>query len=118
MAGRKATSPAAASDVRAFHVLLEQVHSQMNVVLEAVTLTRTSLETQIKESEARLEARINILEQVVRQNSEDIRKNSEDIRELREEVRRLRHDFEHRAELTRIADLEGRVAALERRLGT
>jgi hypothetical protein len=49
---------------------------------------------------------------------QDIRKNSEDVRELREKIARLRYDFEHRAELGRLADLEGRVAALERRLGT
>jgi methyl-accepting chemotaxis protein len=140
MAGRKVSGAdsGASRDARAVGVMFEQIQSQMNVVLEAVTSGLTRLENKIDGVEARLSERISVLEQVVRQNSldirknsedirknsedirknsEDIRKNSDEIRELREEVARLRHDFEHRAELTRIADLEGRVAAIERRLG-
>jgi chromosome segregation ATPase len=113
----------ASSELRAIGVMVENLQSQMRVVVEAVTGTRTSLEASMSAMEARLIARIEILEQVVRKNSEDIRKNSEDIRknsedikELREEVARLRHDFDHRHELARIDDLEGRVSALERRV--
>ena len=102
---------------RAQHVLLEQIHSQMNVVVEAVTGLRDEFKSELAATEARLSERISVLEQVVRQNSEDIRKNSEDIRDLREELARLRHDFDHRSELDRLESLEDRVAALEARLG-
>ena len=105
-------------------VILEQLRSQMTLVLEAVTATRTELKTEMGEMEARLSARITLLEQVVRQNSVDIRKNSADIRknsedicELRAEVARLRHDFDHRSEIERLASLEERVLAIETRLG-
>jgi hypothetical protein len=123
MAARKATGSVAES-IRAFGVVLERVESQMSAVLEAVATTRHELQTQINASEARLSERISVLEQVVRQNSEDIRKNSEDIvalrgevSDLRAEVARLRHDFDHREERGRMDALEARVAALETRLG-
>jgi len=120
-----------ADATRAQNVLLEQLKSQMDGVLEAVMGSRTYLDTKIDAVEKRLSERISVLEEVVRQNSEDIRKNSEDIRknsedirknsadirELREEVARLRYDFDHRTELGRVAALEGRVTALEKRVG-
>jgi methyl-accepting chemotaxis protein len=53
----------------------------------------------------------------IRKNSDDIRKNSDDIRALRQEITSLRHDFDHRSELGRVSDLEGRVATIERQLG-
>jgi chromosome segregation ATPase len=53
----------------------------------------------------------------IRKNSDDIRKNSDDIQALRQEITSLRHDFDHRSELGRVSDLEGRVATIERQLG-
>jgi chromosome segregation ATPase len=143
MASRRgAAVPRAATSVRALGVVLEQMHSQMGVVVEAVTSMQAKLDKKLDAEEAirrfeiiedvvrqnsadirRLEARVSALEEAVRRNSEDIKKNSEDIkknsediRELREQVAGLRHDFDHRSELTRISDLEGRVAELERRV--
>ena len=99
-----------ADATRAQNVLLEQLRSQMDGVLEAVTGSRAHLEAKMETLEKGLSERIRMLEEVVRQNSKD-------IRDLRDEVARLRYDFDHRAELGRVAALEGRVAALEKRVG-
>jgi hypothetical protein len=129
MASRRTTGEHLSN--HAIGVMFEQLQSQMAVVLEAVTSTGQSLRAEMAACEARLSARIAVLEQVVRQssedirrNSEEIRKNSEDIRALRDEVAslraeltQLRHDFDHREERGRIDALERRVAALETRLG-
>ena len=120
----KTAESRASADRRAHGVVLEELRSQMALVLEAVTSSRTELKAEIAELRTSLTDRITALEQAVRQNSadirqnsEDIRKNSEDIQELREEMSALRHDFDHRAELGRLASLEERVAAIETRLG-
>jgi hypothetical protein len=96
--------------MRAHGVILEQMQSQMNVVLEAVTGMRREIKADLSAIEIRLSERISVLEQVVRASSTD-------VRDLREEVARLRHDFEHRSELGRLAALEERVQAIETRLG-
>jgi hypothetical protein len=108
--------PSRAETSRAHGVLLEQLGSQVNMVLEAVTGFERRLDAKIDATEARLSDRISVLEEVVRQNSRDILKNSADIRALRDEVAGLRHDFEHRQELGRIDVLESRVSAIESRL--
>jgi hypothetical protein len=109
--------PTLAESVRAQGVMLEQLGSRMELVLEAVTGSEKRLDAKIDALEARLSERISVLEQVVRRNSEDNRKSSEDIRALREELARLRYDFNHREERGRMDALEARVAALESRLG-
>jgi len=110
-------APSGAESARAFGVVLERLESQMGAVLEAVTTSSQRLDAKIDALGAHLSERISVLEQVVRQNSDDIRKNSEDILALRNEVARLRHDFDHREERGRVDALEARVAALEARLG-
>ena len=123
---RAARSQAGSSTdpTRAQNVLLEQLKSQMDGVLEAVTGSRAHLEAAMENLRKDLSERIRVLEEVVRQNSADIRQNSEDIRQnsadirdLRDELARLRYDFDHRAELSRVAALESRVTALEKRVG-
>lgn len=135
---RKPRSPSLAETMRAHGVILEDIRSQMAVVVESVTSTRTELKADIAALDRKLSERISVLEEVVRQNSkdirknsddirknsddicknsEDIRKNSQDIRALREEVARLRHDFDHREERGRVGALEARVAAIEAHLG-
>jgi hypothetical protein len=81
--------PSRSETARAHGVLLEQLGSQMNVVLEAA----------------------------IQKNSEDLRRHSAEIRSLRDEVAGLRHDFDHRQELGRVDALEVRVSAIESRLG-
>jgi chromosome segregation ATPase len=135
-----------AEAIRANTVVLEDIRSQMAMVIEATVTTRRELWSALQGVEERLSGRIAALEAAVTQNSADIRKNSEDIRknsedirknsedirknskdirknskdiqELREEVARLRHDFDHREEGARLSSLEVRVTALEGRLGT
>lgn len=108
--GTRTSEDPASTAARAHSVVLEQIHSQMNVVVEAVTGMEERFMRELAAAEARLSERISVLEQVVRQNSDD-------IRDLREELARLRHDFDHRSELDRLESLEDRVAALEARLG-
>ena len=134
---RTPTEAPPSADARAMHVLLERLQSDMTVVVEAVTGWRAELKAEIAGSEARLTARITILEEVVRQNSADIRdlrhevaglrrdvdalKESvaglrTDVAGLRTDVDGIRHDLDHRAELDRIGSLEDRVTALEARV--
>jgi hypothetical protein len=113
---RAAKQPSTLEAVRAQSVLLEQLGSRMDVVLEAVNGSAQRLDTKIDAVEVRLSGRISVLEEVVRESSRDIRKHSQDIRDLREEVAGLRHDFDHREELGRVGALEARVSAIESRL--
>jgi predicted nucleic acid-binding Zn-ribbon protein len=104
--------------------LLEQLGSQMTLVLEAVTSSKTELEASIRALDARLSQRITVLEEAVRQLAADLRATREDlaevrqeVAELREEVAGLRRDFDQREERGRLSALEVRVAAIEARLG-
>lgn len=113
----RAKSPSTAEAIRAQGVLLEQLGSQMTLVLEAVTSSKAELETSIRQLDARLSQRITVLEEAVRQLATELRGVQEGQRELREEVARLRRDFDQREERGRVSALEVRVAALEARLG-
>ncbi len=103
--------------LRGRDILLERIESQMQFVIEAVTGMQETFDVKLSALEERLTARIGILEDVVRKNSEDIRKNSEDIRSLRLELAGLRQDFERRQEPGRLQALEKRVSRIERKLG-
>ncbi len=96
--------------IRAQNVLLEELRSQMQFVLETVTGHYAELKRTIQEVEISISQRIERLEQVVR-------KNSEDIIVLRDEVAKLRHDFDHREESKRTRGLEERVRRIEEKLG-
>jgi chromosome segregation ATPase len=92
--------------------LLEEVVRQ-----NSADIRQNSADIRQNSAELRaLEARLTRVEEAVAKNSQDILQLREEVGQLREEVARLRRDFDHRTELTRIADLEGRVAAIERRL--
>ncbi len=116
-APRKTATQSIDEVLRAQNVLLEDLRSQMQFVLETVTGHYEELTRKITDVETNLSARIAQLEQVVRKNSEDIRKNSEDIAALREEVFKLRHDFDHREDAKRTEALEARVRRVEEKLG-
>lgn len=116
--------PTPSEQIRALGVVIEDMSSKMNVVVEAVTSMPGRWQADMSAMESRLSARIEVLESVVRQNSADIKQNSADIRQnsadiiaLREQVAGLRHDFDHREELGRVSALETRVSAIESRLG-
>jgi hypothetical protein len=134
---RKPRPQSVAEVIRAQGVVLEDIRSQMSVVLEAVTSTRTELKADMAALESRLSQRISVLEEVVRQNSNDIRALQGDVTALKgevaglkdevaglkgevaglkDEVARLRYDFDHREEPGRLGALEVRVAAIEQRL--
>lgn len=120
---RRAAPPISSPDAegtRAHLVLLEDMKSQIQVVLEAVTSSREELRRDLREVDERLGARIANLEAAVKQNSTDIKQNSADIkqntadiRSVREEVAGLRRDFDRRPELERMKALEDRVARVE-----
>jgi predicted phage tail protein len=120
MSARKATRtklPTAQETARATNVLLESLERQMKAVLEAVNTNGSTLRTEIRELEARLSARITVLEEVVREHSRSLREQSEEIRALRRDLNAFRHDFDHREEVPRLKALEARVAIVEQRLG-
>ena len=116
-----------AEGTRAHLVLLEDMKSQIQVVLEAVTSSREEVRRDLREVDERLGARINNLGEAVKQNSADIQQNSADIKQnsadikqnsadiriVREEVAGLRRDFDRRPELERMKALEDRVARVE-----
>jgi chromosome segregation ATPase len=90
-----------------FGALLENIQSQQHAMLEAIQAMGDRLNRTMEERFASVEARLDMLESVVRQNSGD-------INALREDVRSLRKDLEKRDE--RLSAVEDRVATLEKRL--
>jgi hypothetical protein len=108
--------PSRADTARAHGVLLEQLGSQMNMVLQAVNGAEQRLHAKIDSAVAQLSHRISVLEEVVRKQSGEIRALRDEVAGLRNEVAGLRHDFDHRQELGRVGALEARVSAIESRL--
>ena len=102
----KRAAAAGSTATSRLNVILERVEEQQRVVIEAVTSNREALERKIEEGNLKLASRIDTLELVVRQNSEDIRKNSEDLRSLSDKL-------DAKADSTRVTALEARVDALE-----
>jgi methyl-accepting chemotaxis protein len=125
-------------DIRSLAVTVERVESHVQMLAEALTMTRESLERKIDEVDARLSARISVLEDVlrtlvidvrqnsedirtlvidVRKNSEDIRKNSEDIRKNSEDIRKNSEDIRKNSEDIELlrAEVGGMRAQLARR---
>jgi hypothetical protein len=76
---RATKEPTTSEQIRALGVVMEDMRSQMALVVEATTATRTELRADMREMRVELSDRISVLEQVVRQNSSDIQKNSADI---------------------------------------
>lgn len=92
-------TPTPIDDVlRAHGVVLEDIRSRMEMVVEAVTVTRTELKADLHALDSRLSERISILEDAVRENSRDIRKNSEDIRKNSEGIRKNSEDIRKNSE--------------------
>ncbi len=103
------------------NVLLEDIQSKFEIVLEAVNSSRDYLDRKFEARFVAIEERLSNLEFAVRQNSKDILALREDVNHLRKDVDLLRKDFDHlrkdfdqRQELQRIAALERRVDALEK----
>jgi chromosome segregation ATPase len=103
-------------------VLLEDLRSQQQAMLESIQSWGERLTRTMDERFSRVEERLDMLESAVRQNSADIQKNSADIRknsadiaELQAEVRKLRADFDSREERAKLILLEDRVTKLEKR---
>jgi hypothetical protein len=87
---------ATSNDVRAIGGMVERLESSVNALAEGLTSFRSELKTDLRALEIRLTERIELLEDVVRKNSEDIRKNSEDIRLMKIEIAELRLRFDRR----------------------
>jgi hypothetical protein len=85
-----------------WQVILEEMRSQNRATIEAVEASRVKLERGLEQLREQTNARLEVLEAGVRQNSTDIRHLQGDVREVAGKVDTL----------TRI---EERVAALERR---
>ncbi len=122
MATRKKTDYVTRDEFRAQGILFERLESKMDAMLEGLSSFREQTSREIQELEKRLTARIEVLEQVVRKNSEDIRKNSEDIRKNSDAIHRIEVQLaEIRGRLDRkeeaLTSIERRVEALERHMG-
>ncbi|MBS2014630.1 MAG: hypothetical protein JST00_17210 [Deltaproteobacteria bacterium] len=143
--GKRAARAGRDAGARAQCVVLERIESQLQLVVEAVTMSREENKRDLVALEARLSGRIDVLESAVRQNSADIKQNSADIRQnsadirqnsadirqntadikqnsddirlMREEIVGLRRDFERRPELDRMAAVEERVSGVEAKVG-
>ena len=134
----KPRAPTSAEAVHRNNVLLEHIQSQMQVIIEGQQAGFESLRRELREVESKLSARITILEQVVRKNSEDIARLSDQVAGLdvkiagldakvagldtrvaglEAEVMRLRHDLDRCCNRTDFEALERRVSAIEAHLG-
>src|SRR5947209_6480943 len=67
---------------------VERLESFVRGPAEGLTSTREELERKMDEMEARLSSRISILEEVVRQSSEDIRKLQAEVAAMRSQLAR------------------------------
>ena len=98
------------------NVLLEQIRAKQDAMYEAMIAMGAGIRRELRSQIAKVTARLDDLEAVVKQNSADIRALRAEVAELRAEVRQLRHDFDNRDERAKIAALEARVTELERRV--
>lgn len=108
MPKKKSQLPPNANEKEYLHynaVLLEEIRSQMNAVIETVGLTKETLEAKIDGVEKRLTERIEIVEMVVRENSKDIqdikiavKENSKDIQGLTTAVKEIKQTLDGVAE--------------------
>ncbi len=85
-----------------WHVILEEIRSQNRATIEAVEVSRVRLERGLEQLREQTNARLEVLEAGVRQNSTDVRHLQGDVREVAGKV-------------GAVAGIEQRVAALERR---
>ena len=120
MAARKKRT-ADAEGVGYTNVLLEEIRAKQDAMYEAMVAMGEGLRGEFRSEIAKVTQRLDVLESVVRQNSEDIKvlraevaELRAEVAELRTEVRQLRRDFDNREERTKIAALEARVTELER----
>ncbi len=104
------------------NVLLEDIRAQNRATYEGVTGAIEGLERRLAARFESLEERVTMVENAVRQLlTETTRLSNEiadlrgEVNELRADVNRLRHDFDNRNELSRLDELERRVALLEER---
>jgi len=126
-------------------ILLEAIQEQNRATIEAVFASKQELVQRMDEMRRELTLRLEVVEAIVKKNSEDIRKSSEDIRKNSEDIRKNSEDIRknseqirlnteelgrHSEELRRIAAmlerksdqasliaLEKRVTALEKHVG-
>jgi DNA repair ATPase RecN len=90
-------------------VLLEDIRAQNKATIEAVESGRRETSLEIQRLEARLTARIEILEAVVRHHSEELRGIRLELTALKATVNNLE------SKVDRLLALEARVTAIERR---
>lgn len=94
---------------RPLGVLIEDLYSRLQVVVEGVGSAVERLDAKLDAFRQEVDTRFVILESVVRQNSADIRQNSADVRQNGADIRALTDRVE------KLEHIEERVTALERR---
>jgi len=105
-------------------ILLEAIQEQNRATIEAVYASKQELAQRMDEMRRELTLRLEIVEAIVKKNSEDICKNSEQIRlnteELgrhSEELRRIAAMLERKSDQASLIALEKRITALEKHVG-
>ena len=105
-------------------ILLEAIQEQNRATIEAVYASKQELVQRMDEMRRELTLRLEIVEAIVKKNSEDICKNSEQIRlnteELgrhSEELRRIAAMLERKSDQASLIALEKRITALEKHVG-
>lgn len=102
-------TPSSSDDFGRILVLLEDIRAQNKATIEAVEAGRRESSLEIQRLEARLTARIEILEAVVRHHSEELRGIRSELASLKATVATVE------TKVDRLLALEVRVTALERR---
>jgi len=100
-------------DIRGVVVIVERLESGMGILAEGLPSVRDGSRADLHAAEDRLTARMNVIEEVVRQSSTDIRENREAIRENAAAIRQSREAI---GELrTELGAVRADVADLRRR---
>jgi len=73
-------------------ILLEDIDSKMQLVIEGMESTKTELNENMKNLEKKMDDRFDVLETVVRQNSKDITVLKQDVSVLKQDVSVLKQD--------------------------
>ncbi len=118
MAAKKRTSSDNGDLAHGFAAIVERMEEQNRAVMEAVLLTRESLNRRMDDMEQRMTSEFDVVKFAIRKNSEDIqrlneavRKNSEDIQQLNESVGRVEDALDTKADAARVDELEQRISA-------
>jgi outer membrane murein-binding lipoprotein Lpp len=91
---KQKVKPAAATPKERFELLLENIEQQNRATMEAVSAMGNQLRQEMREGFARLEARADVHEAILRQHSTDIQELKTDVQRLKTDVQELKTDVQ------------------------